>query len=302
MRITLTNKHEPEPMTYPRFSVVTSTYNQGQFIEKTINSVLSQGYPNLEFIIVDGGNKDDTVEIIKKHERHLAYWVSEPDRGQSHAINKGLARATRDYLTWLNSDDWYPPGALRRMHELFSENPEAGMVVGAGHIVNQAGKEVYYKAPTLEITLESLYTWLQGGDFMQPSSAYTRNAWEAIGQIDEQIHIALDVDLWLRMAKASVKFVTTDALLSEALSRPQAKTTAFEDLMRLDCAFVIIRHGGEHIVRKTLEDMITSYSWYRRNYETIVGNPLLEILLPLVKRFAKPGEYWSDFVPPWVKN
>lgn len=289
-------------MEYPKFTVVTPTYNQGQFIEKTIDSVLSQGYPNLEFIIIDGGSQDNTLEIIKKYERHLNYWVSEPDRGQSHAINKGMGRATGDYLTWLNSDDWYLPGALQHMHELFAAHSEVGMVVGAGHIVNLAGKEVYYKAPTLEITLESLYTWLQGGDFMQPSSAYTRNAWEEVGQIDEQIHIALDVDLWLRMAKAGVKFVTTNSLLSEALTHPQAKTTAYEDLMRLDCALVIIRHGGEHVVRKTLEEMITSYSWYRRNYETIVGNPLLKLLRPLVKRFSKPGELWNDFVPPWVKN
>lgn len=289
-------------MEYPKFTVVTPTYNQGQFIEKTIDSVLSQGYPNLEFIIIDGGSKDNTVEIIKKYEHHLAYWVSEPDRGQSHAINKGMAKATGDYLTWLNSDDWYLPGALHHMNKLFAAHPEAGMVVGEGRIVDQTGKEVLYISPTQEITLESLYRWLLGGNFLQPSSAYTRSAWVAAGQIDEGIHIALDLDLWLRMAKAGVKFVTTDALLSEALSHPQAKTTAFEDLMRLDCALVIIRHGGEHVVRKTLEGMITRYSWYRRNYEAIVSNPLLKMLRPIVKRFAKPGEYWNDLVPPWVKK
>ncbi|MCE9550653.1 MAG: glycosyltransferase [Betaproteobacteria bacterium] len=289
-------------MEYPKFTVVTPTYNQGQFIEKTIDSVLSQGYPNLEFIIIDGGSKDNTVEVIKKYEHHLAYWVSEPDRGQSHAINKGMGRATGDYLTWLNSDDWYLPGALHRMHELFAAHPEIGMVVGAGRIVDQMGKEVHYISPTQEITLESLYKWLSSGNFLQPSSAFTRSAWESAGHIDEQIHIALDLDLWLRMAKAGVKFVTTDALLSEALSHPQAKTTAFEDLMRLDCALVIIRHGGEHVVRKTLEVMITRYTWYRRNYETIVSNPLLKMLRPIVKRFSKPGEYWNDLVPPWVKD
>lgn len=289
-------------MEYPKFTVVTPTYNQGQFIEKTIDSVLSQGYPNLEFIIIDGGSQDNTVEVIKKYEHHLAYWVSEPDRGQSHAINKGMAKATGDYLTWLNSDDWYLPGALQHMSEVLSANPDAGMVVGTGHMVNQAGKELNFISPTPEITLETLYTWLSGGDFLQPSSAFTRGSWESAGQINEEIHIALDVDLWLRMAKAGVKFVTTDALLSEALSHPQAKTTAFEDLMRLDCALVIIRHGGEHVVRKTLEGMITRYSWYRRNYEAIVSNPLLKMLRPIVKRFSKPGEYWNDLVPPWVKD
>lgn len=289
-------------MSYPKFTVVTPTYNQGQYIEKTIDSVLSQSYPNLEFIIIDGGSKDNTVEIIKKYERHLTYWVSEPDRGQSHAINKGMNKATGDYLTWLNSDDWYLEGALNHMKAMFEANPEAGMVVGAGRIVDPAGKEVFYIYPKGEVTLESLYGWMRGGDFLQPASAFTRLAWNSVGQIDEQVHIALDVDLWLRMAKAGVKFATSEILLSEALSHPQAKTTAFEDLMRLDCALVIIRHGGEHAVRKTLEDMITRYSWYRRNYDAVVGNPIVKFLQPLVKRCSKPGEYWSDIVPPWIKE
>lgn len=289
-------------MTYPKFTVVTPTFNQGEFIEKTIDSVLAQSYPNLEFIIIDGGSTDNTIGIVKKYERHLAYWISEPDRGQSHAINKGMVRATGDYLTWLNSDDWYLPGALNLMHELFVAHPDAGMVVGNGRMINQDGKVVHCISPTPEITLESLFGWLRGGNFLQPSSAYTRRAWESVGQINEQIHIALDVDLWLRMAKAGVKFVTTDAFLSEALIHSQAKTTAFEDLMRLDCALVIIRHGGEHAVRKTLEEMIARYSWYRRNYEAIVNNPLLKLLRPIIKRISRPGEYWNDMVPPWVKG
>jgi glycosyltransferase involved in cell wall biosynthesis len=289
-------------MNHPKFSVITPTYNQGQYIEKTIDSVLSQNYPNLEFIIIDGGSKDNTVEIIKKYEHHLAYWVSEPDRGQSHAINKGMGKATGEYLTWLNSDDWYLPGALETMHRMFAADPGVGMVVGAGRIVDTTGKALYYKEPTPEITLDSLYAWLQGGNFMQPSSAFHARAWQAVGSLDERIHIALDLDLWLRMAKASIRFATTSELLSEALSHAEAKTTAFEDLMRLDCAIVIIRHGGEQKVRKILEEMITKYSWYQRNYEAIVSNPLLKILRPIVKRFSKPGEYWSDFVPPWVKR
>ncbi len=289
-------------MSIQKFSVVTPTYNQGAYIERTIDSVLSQGYPNLEFIIIDGGSKDNTVEVIRKYERHLAYWVSEPDRGQSHAINKGMARASGDYLTWLNSDDWYLPGALQRMSSLLVENPEAGMLVGKGRMLHPSGKVDRLISPPEKITLESLYGWLCGGDFLQPASAFTRSAWEAAGPINEEIHIALDVDLWLRMAKSGVRFVTTEDVLAEALIHANAKTTAFEDLMRLDCALVIIKHGGESVVRKTLEDMITQFSWYRRNYEAIVANPLLRIMQPIVKRFAKPGAYWNEAVPPWVKE
>lgn len=288
-------------MTPPKFTVVTPTLNQGKYIEKTIDSVLSQGDPNLEFIIIDGGSTDGTVEIIKKYERHLAYWVSEKDRGQSHAINKGLAASTGEYLTWLNSDDWYLPGAIHTMRELFEANPQAGMVVGAGRTVTALGEEVRFFAPPSEITVDTLYNWMRGGNFLQPSSAFRRSAWNAVGQLNENIHIAMDLDLWLAMAKAGIKFAVTSRLLSEALSHPSAKTTAFRELMQLDCALVIIKHGGEKAVRPLLEQLVARYAWYHKNYEAIINNPFLKFIRPLVKRLSSEGNYWNDQIPPWVK-
>jgi len=290
-------------MTFPKVTVVTPTYNQGQYIEKTIKSVLSQNYPNLEFIIIDGGSTDNTIEIIKKYEDHLSYWVSEPDRGQSHAINKGMEKSTGDILTWLNSDDWYTPGTLHRFAEIFQQKPDVGLIIGAGRIVDLTGNEIYYKEPNKEVTLNSLFQWLDGGDFMQPSSAFSRASWELSGPIDESIHIALDVDLWLRMAKKGVASHTTTELFSEALSHPNAKTTAFESLMILDCAMVITQHGGRQYVEKFLTDLVNKYCWYEKNYQLIISNPVLNFIRPLIKLFAKEeGQYWSNRIPPWVNK
>src|ERR1700733_11361468 len=113
-----------------KISVITPSYNQGQFIEETILSVLNQDYDNTEYIVIDGGSTDNTVEIIKKHENKLAYWVSEKDNGQSHAINKGFKLATGDIICWINSDDILIQGALKRVSQYFSDNPDKLIVNG----------------------------------------------------------------------------------------------------------------------------------------------------------------------------
>src|SRR5687768_13083798 len=106
-------------MNSPKISIITPSYNQGRFIEETILSVINQNYPNLEYIIIDGGSTDNTVEIIRKYEQHLAYWVSEKDGGQSEAINKGFKKATGDIVCWINSDDFFMPGALSKVADCF---------------------------------------------------------------------------------------------------------------------------------------------------------------------------------------
>ncbi|MDD2801513.1 MAG: glycosyltransferase family 2 protein [Methylococcales bacterium] len=293
---------------YPKISVITPTFNQGAFIEKTINSVLSQNYPNLEFIVIDGGSTDNTVEIIKKYEKHLTYWVSERDRGQSHAINKGMALASGDLLTWLNSDDWFTSGALQKFADVFSQYPDAGMIVGAGQAIDQTGKSIYYKEPTNPITLETLYEWFDGGFFVQSSGIFSREAWIRCGPLDENEHIAMDLDLWLKIARAGYLFVPHKELLSEVLIHPDAKTTAFESLMRVEGLLVIAKHGGTGALKtgmikmnKQIDDLTRRLSWYERNYEIIVNHPLTRLLRPIVKRLAKKDDYWQDKVPPWVK-
>jgi glycosyltransferase involved in cell wall biosynthesis len=115
---------------FPKLSIITPSYNQGRFLEETILSVLNQQYSNLEYIIIDGGSIDNSVEIIKKYARHLTYWVSEPDRGQTHAINKGLEHVTGDIIGWINSDDVYVKGTFRKVAEAFIKHPKVILIHG----------------------------------------------------------------------------------------------------------------------------------------------------------------------------
>jgi glycosyltransferase involved in cell wall biosynthesis len=128
----------PDGSAWPRISVISPSYNQGAYLEEAICSVASQNYPNVEHIVIDGGSTDDSVEILQRHSSHLAYWESEPDRGQSHAINKGMARATGDILTWLNSDDRLAPGSLAAVALAFQQS-KADLVAGLCTIFDQEG-------------------------------------------------------------------------------------------------------------------------------------------------------------------
>jgi glycosyltransferase involved in cell wall biosynthesis len=291
-----------DPLTLPRISIVTPSFNQGPFLERTIRSVLDENYPDLEYIIIDGGSTDESVDIIKRYARHLAYWVSEPDAGQSNAINKGLRRATGTILAWLNSDDCYLPGVFQTIAETARAHPEAGVYVGASDVVDTAGVVIRHQKPPAAISLATMYQWMRGADFMQPSCFFRDTAWRAVAPLDESIHIAFDVDLWMRMAKAGQGFVTIDRTLSQALVHPGAKTTAYINLAIVDFAIVAIRHGGEDVVRQYLEDMAIRLAWTEPNLEKILKNPLFKFLVPLISFFVKPAIRRRDTIPPWRKR
>ena len=292
----------PDRRGLPRISIVTPSFNQGPFLERTIVSVLDQKYANAEYIIIDGGSRDQSVEIIQKYQRHLAYWVSEPDGGQSSAINKGFARASGSILTWLNSDDCYLPGTLDYVAEAATAHPETDIFVGAGEMVDEKGQVLCRVTPQPLITLDTLYRWQQGADFLQPSCFFRDRAWHAVGPLDETIHIAFDVDLWMRMAKAGSAFLSLDRLLSRALAHRDAKTTAFVNLMCVDFAIVAIRHGGAHVVRRSLEDLAIRLSWAEPNLNKIVEHPVVKLIRPLVSLLIKPAVRRRDTVPRWLKE
>lgn len=199
----------PEAMSgrqpWPKVSIVTPSYNQGRFIEETIRSVLLQGYPDLEYIIIDGGSTDNSVEIIKKYEKWLTYWVSEPDRGQSHAINKGFEKATGEIYAWLNSDDTYMPRAIETAVKYLVENPNVGMVYGDCDIIDEQG-EFVAEVKTKEFNLGQM---MCGPNMVpQPSVFIRRAGLDTVGYVDTSLQMAMDFDLWIRIAlKYKVRYI-----------------------------------------------------------------------------------------------
>ena len=179
---------------FPRITVITPSYNQGQYIEETILSVINQDYPDLEYIIMDGGSTDNTVEIIKKYENKITCWVSEKDSGQSNAINKGLRKATGDIINWINSDDQLQPGALGIIAKHFMANPQA--VIVHGRIEYFGETKNYYSANLPVKDLETRY--VSHICMPQPASFFHRKLIDEQGYLDESFHFSMDTDLFMR--------------------------------------------------------------------------------------------------------
>ncbi len=182
------------PDKLPQISIITPSRNQGHFIEETITSVLNQHYPNLEYLIMDGGSKDQTTEIIKKYEKQLAGWVSEKDNGQSDAINKGFQKASGDIINWLNSDDYYEPGTLKHVAKIFS-SPKVTAYSGVSRIFG--GKKEYFSKGT-DVYKDNLHKTIGWARIDQPETFFRRSAIEQIGHLNENLHYVMDRDLWIR--------------------------------------------------------------------------------------------------------
>jgi len=186
-------------------SIITPSFNQARYIEATIQSVLAQDYPRIEYIIVDGGSTDGTVDIIKKHEGRIASWVSEQDKGQTDAINKGFARANGEILAWINSDDTYEPGAVSAAVKYLLEHPAVGMVYGDCNFINEEGRVIGKFA-----SAQTNYHLLRQGYVHIPQQTMFLRAdlWEQVGPLDPSFYFAMDYDLWTRIsARAGLKYI-----------------------------------------------------------------------------------------------
>lgn len=182
----------------PRISVVTPSFNQGAFLEDAIKSVMDQGYPNLEYIVMDGGSTDGSVEIIQRHAPHLAYWGSEPDDGQAAAIREGFERSTGEILCWLNSDDMFMPGALLRVGRHFRNHPDARWIYGDSVVVGPSG-EPRDLLVSIDFDYDILLYYI---DYIaQPASFWRRELYAEAGGLDVSFRCGMDADLWLRMGR-----------------------------------------------------------------------------------------------------
>lgn len=208
----------------PLVSIVTPSYNQGRFLEATICSVLEQDYPNIEYIVIDGGSSDESLEILRRYGARLAYWESQPDRGQAHAVNKGLARAQGEILGWLNSDDLLAPGAVRRAVQTFRDHPEVDVVYGRLARIDEAGRLV--PTPMLpKDRLEFGRAHVIGECIVnQPGSFWRRRAMQQVGGLDERLIYNLDYEYWIRMALAGMQFKRLEAVMAYFRLSPSSKT------------------------------------------------------------------------------
>ncbi len=246
----------------PLVTIVTPSYNQGKFIEETIKSVLAQDYPNIEYIIMDGGSDDNTVDVIRKYEDRVACWESVKDKGQTDAINKGFARAHGQILAWLNSDDLLYPHAVSQAVEYLTAHPEVGLVYGNCDFIDADGKKIgrFNAAQTDLHKLEQGYVHIP-----QQSSFWRADLWKQVGPLDDSIYFAMDYDLWVRLARVSeIVYLADSEPMAAFRLHASAKSIADDDRCWPDMIKIHLRDGGskfsviyvKYLVRKVLAPLV----------------------------------------------
>lgn len=239
-----------------KISVIVPSFNQGQFIEETLLSVIEQGYPNLELIVVDGGSTDQTVEVIRRYEKHISYWVSEKDNGQSDAINKGFQRATGDIITWLCSDDLFTPGTLLKVDQHFSGFPEEVGLIHGGVVVFQQGKDLHtdfgYANPSVE-------RYISGMAFSQPAAFFRKKYLDQVnGRVSETLHYGMDYDLFARLA-CVCRFQAVPEIFARYRMHEESKSVSQQDKFIIDWCRVYL-NLCEHLGWKETANLLRSVS------------------------------------------
>ena len=230
-----------KPLAMPLVSIITPSFNQVNFLEKTIQSVLEQDYPRIEYIVVDGGSTDGSVDVIKKYEDKLAWWVSEKDKGQTDAINKGFNRAKGEILAWINSDDTYNPRAVGQAVKYLIENPEVGLVYADCNFIDEEDRVIgkFNAAQTDLRRLREGYVHIP-----QQTMFFRAKYWKELGPLDPSFYFAMDYDLWTRIAAhAPFKYLDGQTWANFSL-HTSGKTVAADDRCWPEMIRVHYRDGG----------------------------------------------------------
>ena len=248
----------------PLVSIITPSFNQKDYLEETILSVLNQDYPAIEYYIVDGGSNDGSIEVIQKYQDRLAGWVSEADQGQTDAINKGFDLSKGEIMAWLNSDDLYQPGAVRAAVDYLVSNPHLGMVYGDTDLIDEKGRKV----GVFNAQQTNYQRLMRGGVYIpQPAAFWRRELWERAGRLDPAFYFAMDYDLWVRFAKiAKIKY--HPQLWAKFRIHGAGKTTVSDDRCWPEMREVYKREGGglvsvfmaKYLVRRLLGP---AWNWYK---------------------------------------
>lgn len=242
-------------MADPLVSIITPSFNQAEFLEATILSVLNQDYPQIEYIIIDGGSTDGSVEIIQRYADRLAGWVSEPDRGQTDAINKGFARARGDILAWINSDDTYEPHAIAEAAAYLQTHPDVGLVYGDARLIDAAGNELG-RFPARQTNYEKLLTGYV--HIPQQASFFRGDLWRRLGPLDPTFFFAMDYDLWVRIAKvAPIRYYPR--LWANFRLHQTGKTSISDDRCWPEMLRVYRREGGSWFSSMGLKAVLRPY-------------------------------------------
>lgn len=220
-------------------SIVTPSFNQGQFLRATLDSVLTQTYPHIEYIVIDGGSTDESVGILDSYGDEF-FWVSEKDRGQTHAINKGMMRSRGDVCAYLNSDDVLTSTAIERVVHYFDENPDVDVVYGRADYIDEHGKRMGFY-PTQPFSMKRLS---QDSCLCQPAVFWRRSVAERVGPFNESLNYCMDYEYWLRIAKAGGTFLYVDDVLASARLHAEAKTNSQSIPMYLESIEVCQRFYG----------------------------------------------------------
>jgi len=257
---------------YPKITIVTPSFNQGNFLEETILSVIGQNYPNLEYLIYDGGSSDNSIDIIKKYEDKIDYWISEKDKGQSNAINKGLQKSTGEIINWLNSDDMLMPNTLFLIAEFFEKNPQYDAVSGDLYVIDTKGNLLFEKKLIDLHYLEMIFSSIS---VPQPATFFKRSALIKTGYLDENLNYNMDLDFFIRMKKAGVKFGRINKPIAKFRLHNLSKTISeFDNKVEKANYFIKKKHFGLEFKNEEKSLVLKILKWLTR-FEIYVRKILL---------------------------